>query len=126
MRLFVGMLVALAAVARGDMLLDHRTHPCPSEDFDNRLNHSSDTRVLQIVVIPRNDALLQGLWYPHLSVECGERDAVDNVASDDVTVSPGLLDLFVEVFALRLGALYLPHVKWEVVVDIPVEVGDSK
>ncbi len=82
--------------------------------------------MLQIIMIPRDDASLQCFWHPHFTVECGDRDAVDYFRSDDVAISPGLLGLLVEFFALCLSELYLLHVEWEVVIDIPVEVGDSK
>ncbi len=82
--------------------------------------------MLQIIVIPRDDATLQGFWHPHFTVECGDPDAVDYFCSDNIAVSPGLLGLLVKVFALCLGELNLPHVEWEVMIDIPVEVGDSK
>ena len=46
--------------------------------------------MLQIIVIPRNYALLQGFGYPHFSVECGDDVAIDDDVVNDVAVALGL------------------------------------
>ncbi len=46
--------------------------------------------MLQIIVIPQNYALLQGFWYPHFSVECGDDVAINEEVVHDVGIALGL------------------------------------
>jgi hypothetical protein len=68
-RLLVRRFVALTTVATCHVFFDHRAQAFPVEYLADRIDRPVDSGVLQIAVIPFNDALLHRSWYPDFAVD---------------------------------------------------------
>lgn len=107
------------------MPLNHCAQSLPSKSLANCVDHSGDSHVLKVVVVPCHNTVLKFFQDSYSTVEHSHDTAIDGGSCNVVQVaSRG--DLLLQDFIVLLSNADLAHVEWVVVICVPVEVTDGK
>ena len=102
------MLVLLAVITGCDESFQLHSHSFPCEGLLDAGECPCESSMLEIDMVPFNDLLLEGSWYPYFSIDGSNIDAID----DDVGVvsDKSCIEFVLEDGVIALCLSDAPHV----------------